>query len=304
MLHHVYDAQQQTFTSLKQHGFASQQLATLLDTIIDDGRFDIVDMDTAYQRLNHPETTQKPFVCFTFDDGYRNNIDIALPVFLERNLPFALFVISDFPDYKGFFWRVALETVLQQRPKTLHLQDKTWTVSGDLQQTFNIISDTILAQTATTKAAYIEDLCALAGNSSEYFVAQECASWEQLKIAQATGLVTIGGHTVSHPVLKELSTDQAWQEIMDGKNALEAALDCSVRYFAYPFGGVNHAAEREFSLAEKAGFLMALTTRTGAVWQQPASYYAIPRLNVTASFTYKHLCGYTGGWVPRLRKIA
>ena len=52
------------------------------------------------------------FACFTFDDGYRDNRDFALPVMRELDAPFTVYVASDFAEGTGHLWWIALETMI------------------------------------------------------------------------------------------------------------------------------------------------------------------------------------------------
>lgn len=46
----------------------------------------------------------KPFVCVTLDDGYRDNLTYGLPVFKKHQVPFVIYVTTDFIDNKSEMW--------------------------------------------------------------------------------------------------------------------------------------------------------------------------------------------------------
>ena len=73
--------------------------------------FEIVSLDEAHFRLIEGDYG-KPFVCFTFDDGYRDNLEYAYPIFKRHNLPFAIYVPTDYADGRGDLWWLALEKVI------------------------------------------------------------------------------------------------------------------------------------------------------------------------------------------------
>ena len=58
------------------------------------------------------EEDERRFVCFTFDDGYRDNLEYAYPLFRRRGIPLTLYVPTDFPDGDGELWWIALEEVV------------------------------------------------------------------------------------------------------------------------------------------------------------------------------------------------
>jgi peptidoglycan/xylan/chitin deacetylase (PgdA/CDA1 family) len=72
---------------------------------------DIVSLDELHQRLIEKNFARR-FACFTFDDGYRDNRDFALPVMREFDAPFTVFVASDFAEGTGRLWWIALERVV------------------------------------------------------------------------------------------------------------------------------------------------------------------------------------------------
>ena len=73
-----------------------------LDSVLDQAEeagLDVVSLDEAARRLT--EGTDRRFVVFTLDDGYRDNLDHAYPLFKKRNLPMTIYVPTDYPDGRG-----------------------------------------------------------------------------------------------------------------------------------------------------------------------------------------------------------
>ena len=56
---------------------------------------------TIIQAGKHPE---RPFVCFTFDDGYQDTFDLAYPILKQHNVPFAVYVTTGFVDKTAQMW--------------------------------------------------------------------------------------------------------------------------------------------------------------------------------------------------------
>ncbi len=84
-------------------------------------------------------------------------------------------------------------------------------------------------------------------------------TWDQLKEMDAAGM-TITSHTLSHPYLKLLSTDELTHEIVESKKILEAELKKPIRHFASPFGYTNSEV---VTILKEAGYLTGRTTRKG-----------------------------------------
>jgi peptidoglycan/xylan/chitin deacetylase (PgdA/CDA1 family) len=75
--------------------------------------------------------------------------------------------------------------------------------------------------------------------------------------------MTIGAHTLSHPILSRTSEEIAWHEISESRTALESALGQEIWAFAYPFGNAATVTRRELQLADQAGFLCAFMNVAG-----------------------------------------
>src|ERR1700744_3552098 len=74
--------------------------------------FAIVSLDAALQLIKAPG--ERPFVVLTFDDGYRDNVDHALPVLEKHGAPFTMFVTSGFADRSARLWWVELEEAIRR----------------------------------------------------------------------------------------------------------------------------------------------------------------------------------------------
>lgn len=89
---------------------------------------------------------------------------------------------------------------------------------------------------------------------------------EEIREMLASGLIELGGHSVTHANLPQLSDDEAWEEIHGCKKKLEDTFHVNVRTFCYPFGLYG---QREVELVQKAGFIGAVTTREGVGGTDP-----------------------------------
>jgi peptidoglycan/xylan/chitin deacetylase (PgdA/CDA1 family) len=90
-----------------------------------------------------------------------------------------------------------------------------------------------------------------------------------------SGLVEIGGHTVTHPNLTLLATPAVEREMREGKKTIEGWIGRSVLDFSYPHGQSNPEIAQ---LAGKAGFRSATTTRSSTIRKQTIDWYHLPRL--------------------------
>jgi len=83
-------------------------------------------------------------------------------------------------------------------------------------------------------------------------------SWEQVKALHESGLVTVGGHTVSHPVLIRCTPERARREIFNCAEELRSRLNLEFMPFAYPNGVATPGDE---ALVQEAGFACGFAGR-------------------------------------------
>jgi hypothetical protein len=77
---------------------------------------DVISLDEMYRRMTERDFGRR-FVCLTFDDGYRDNLEFAYPILREAGFPFAVYVPTSFPDRLGELWWLVLEAVIAKRDR-------------------------------------------------------------------------------------------------------------------------------------------------------------------------------------------
>ena len=112
-----------------------------------------------------------------------------------------------------------------------------------------------------------------------------CMDWQQLATLAADPLVTIGAHTVNHPILTKVDDKTVRAELENSRAVIEAALGVRPRHLAYPVGDRSAAGAREFKIASDLGFSTAVTTRPGVIFPQHANHLtALPRISLNGNF--------------------
>src|SRR6516164_6977504 len=110
MLHHVRPPGEGEFQPNRHLEVSPEFLRAMLAHLAARG-IDVVTMDEVHQRLIERNFSRR-FACFTFDDGYRDNREFALPVMREFDAPFTLYVASDFAQGSGRLWWSELEMAI------------------------------------------------------------------------------------------------------------------------------------------------------------------------------------------------
>ena len=115
--------------------------------------------------------------------------------------------------------------------------------------------------------------------------------------------MTIGAHSVSHPVLPQIGCDLARIEIANSGSVLEEELGEPIWGFAYPFGDPASVGEREIEIAKQAGYTCAFVNFGGG-FETTVQPFAIPRVHVTADMTLGEFEAHVSGMHRDLRSQA
>lgn len=289
MLHHVRPAREAAFQPNRHLEVTPEFLRTTL-CHLRSRDIDIVSMDELQERLVQGRFDRR-FAAFTFDDGYRDNLDHALPVLREFDAPLTVYVASDFAEGTGRLWWTALEAVIAKTEQVdvqignsaLRLDATT---PAAKQATFDRLHDWLRALPGEHDLSReIGALCTRYGVDMEALCRSLCLSWAELKTFAADPLVAIGAHSISHCNLAKQTEDAAAQEMAVSRARIEQALGRPVLHLAYPYGDREAAGEREFALAAAGGFKTAVTTRPGMLFAENADQMtALPRVSLNGNY--------------------
>jgi peptidoglycan/xylan/chitin deacetylase (PgdA/CDA1 family) len=266
MLHHVLPATPLAFAPNRHLEVTPEFLDRVIRLVIARG-FDIVSLDDAQVRLREGALGH-PFVCFTFDDGYRDTFHHAYPIFRRHGLPFAVYVASDFADGRGDLWWLALEQLLR-KTETIELR-----IAGDMRRfscrrpgektrAYRTIHQWLQQVPEADARGIVADLCRAHGLDVSGLCSELVMDWDELRDLARDPLVTIGAHSRSHLPLSQLSYAESRFEIEQSIARIEREIGRPCRHFSFPCRGDGGAEPREFELAREAGISTAVTARSG-----------------------------------------
>lgn len=247
--------------------------------------YEVVSLDTVHARLTG-SSTGRPFVCFTFDDGYVDAFETIYPIFKKYQLPYAVYVITDFPDRKSILWWYMIEhLVLHNDPVEFQYAEKDYNIrttdSADKEAAYGMIREILVSLSPEQMEEALDAIFAPYSITPQMYADQQM-NWDQIVQLAHDPLVTIGAHTVHHYNLKELTPDQVRWEIETSKEILEKRTGRPVHHFAYPYGTRKEVGAREFSLGAECGFLTMTTVREGNIFSTHSRHLeCLPRVEVT-----------------------
>ncbi len=244
--------------------------------------YDLVSMDEALRRLAVPDA--RPFVALTFDDGYRDLRDHALPILERHGAPFTAYVTTGFVDRTARLWWLELEAAVRALdPVEPTAGGPSLPAATPKEKTaaFRSLYRRLRAGPEDALRASIARLAIAAGIDAAALPAALCLDWSEVRALARHPLCTIGAHTVTHPMLAKHEAEVARAEMADGRRAIEQAIGLPVRHLSFPVGDAGSAGPREFAMAAELGFSSAVTTRPGPLFPAHAERpTALPRLSL------------------------
>ena len=288
MLHHVRPEKPSSFEPNHSLKVTPDFLEQVISQVIASG-FEIVALDEAHFRLIEGNYG-KPFVCFTFDDGYRDNLEYAYPIFKRHNLPFAIYVPTEYADGYGDLWWLALEKVIAQVEA---VSVKLGGVQRRLRcgtpaakdAAFQTIYWWLRSIDEADARAFVRELCDGVGFIPEGLCADLIMNWDEIRQLAADPLVSIGAHTRRHYALAKLTLAGARAEMVESVRRLEREIAKPCLHFSYPYGDEASAGPREFDLAKELGLKTGVTTRKGLIHpRHAAELTALPRVSLNGDY--------------------
>lgn len=239
--------------------------------------FNVIPLAEAVERLSSGSLPTR-VACVTFDDGYRDNLTIALPILKKYAIPATVFVASSFLD-GGRMWNDTVAEAVRRAGGDrldlggLGLGCHSLDDENARVQVFSRLLQQIKYLPHAERAAVADRIAAQVG---EELPGDLMMTGEEVRELSAAG-IDIGGHTLTHPILSGLDDRAAKEEIAENKAYLSDLINTPVRVFAYPNGrpGRDYNAAH-VRMVKECGYLGAVSTATGAATRL-SDPYQLPR---------------------------
>jgi peptidoglycan/xylan/chitin deacetylase (PgdA/CDA1 family) len=258
-----------------------------------------VSLDEIHDILINGKTIKQKFICLTLDDGYRDNIEFGLPIFNKHNIPFTIYVTNSFPNATAHLWWYWLEDKIN-KGQSFTFGDSIYACNTDAekQNIYNVLREKIKNMSYAQRKIVVNDFFRFSEDEVKHQVQNIALSWGELRQLSSEPLATIGAHTVNHLSLANLTFEEASNEIIDSKHELEKILQQNINHFAYPYGGLDDATNREWKIAEQAQFKTAVMNHPGNLFKTNNSKMMhMPRYPLGEKTTFEllnyHLNGIT-----------
>jgi peptidoglycan/xylan/chitin deacetylase (PgdA/CDA1 family) len=238
-------------------------------------------------------------VALTFDDGYVDNLTAGLPRLTAADVPATVFLATGFLDRLEPFWwdelarLILLESCAKRFEVVMHGQPMCFELGVEppanedgvksepwpkrRRDVLEAIYHPIRRLDEKERQATMAQLRSIFAKRNDRARLGRAMTGDEVRALVADSLVTVGAHTVTHPLLPELDAAQRHRELIESKIACEALVGAPVPQFAYPYGESDAAT---LEAVKDAGFAFACSTgRAAAV--SASDLFALRRIYIT-----------------------
>ncbi|MFC6655918.1 polysaccharide deacetylase family protein [Roseibium salinum] len=294
MMHNVRPARIDAFQPNRHLEITPEFLRVAVERICANG-YEIISIDEAVDLLKSGYGNRR-YAVLTFDDGYRDNLEVAYPILKELQAPFTVFVATGLVDRTSELWWLALERIIAANDEIVFSEaDKAGDIPcatvAEKNACFDKLSTYLTLELGeqdqrrvirALAKKYDLDLAALAD--------EQVMNWDEVRQLASDPLVTIGAHTHDHFALARLDAAAARADVMKGLTRLEEELGRRPKHFAYPYGKSHAVSLRDADILREIGFASSVTTLPGVLQSANAK-----SPDAAAHFSQRSFPGTCGG---------
>ena len=257
-------------------------------------------LDQLVKKLNAGQDLPSRSVVITFDDGYTDNYEVAMPILDQLGIPATFYVTVDCLENRKLPWPSRLRFAFRSTKRSgwIDGSGKAWDLRNpeSREQAYLVCCDAC---------------CQLAGIAQEDFVTKlekyfdcrvpDALSSLMMNYDQVRGLARnghiVGSHTMTHPNMAHIKETDAEVELAESKRRLESELKMPVPHFSYPCPALTpHWSERTVSQSRAVGYGSAVTTNGGVVRRgdHPLSLKRIRPTKTAAGLRWNLECAFAG----------
>ena len=266
-------------------------------------KYEVITLKEAEKRLRN--NTLHGYECvITFDDGFKNNHDYALPVLQKHGLTAVFYITTSFIGSREMLWTEKINAIVMNAPvqeielnmeQPIHIplrtvgdrekasvKLRTWLKYQPRFQQENV------ARTLMEATGYIPD--GVAKDADRYAF----MTWDEVRSMRDAGM-EIGSHTAHHYLLNMLSEEESHTELRESREIIEKELSESCTLFSYPNGAEGNFYPLHFKQLNDLGYTSAVTQIPG--FNKPGdNLYALNRVNISAGMTLNVFKAYCAGF--------
>ena len=237
--------------------------------------FKVVSLEAMVDRLTNRSFPLTNEIALTFDDGLRNNLTVVYPILRELQLPATFFVCPALVESGTWLWNHEMRCRLQTlaSAELVEMRMKLLAPNTSVDGIVEWMKTLRLPQRHQAEATIRQASPSFQPTASQR-AAFDMMDWGDI-FSLDRDLITVGSHTLSHPILTGLSSQEIELEILESRRCLEQRLQRTVDFFCYPNGAYD---QRAHQLVRKT-YRAAVTTESGVVdCREELDLHRLPRI--------------------------
>ncbi|MCT4665488.1 MAG: polysaccharide deacetylase family protein [Flavobacteriales bacterium] len=232
-------------------------------------------------------TLQKSTFVITFDDGYKDNFEVAYPILKKHQIPFTIYLNTGMPERNIKMWWYALEEYLLKEEK-VNINNELVSNRSTLEKEANFmkIRTYLLSLSQEEILTYFKNQ----NIDWESYPKELGMTWDQIRVLVNDPLVQIENHTDSHPNMALLNQENFTKEIETCNQLFSKETGVNTAHFAFPFGSDNEAKKRDFEWIKNFDFKTSVSTRKGEIYPEHKNFtHVLPRVMLHEKFSIEQL---------------
>ncbi len=307
-LHHVRPAQSRAFAPAAHLEVTPEFLDSTLELVRELG-YDVIPLPEVATRLA-ASTRDRQFVAFTLDDGYRDNVEIACPIFEKHHAPFTVFPVSGFINRERTLWWKTLEHLIASNDRLVWdagdrpvLHDCSTTLRKFAA--YRRIASWLDKADEDSAVRALDRIAIAHGVDPGEIIEREIMTADELVRLSRRPAVTIGAHSWSHVNLKRVTPERLNEELRRGTDEIASIIGYRPALFAFPYGSPAAAGSREFAAAA-TDFEVAVTTTPGLLHTTDRQRLnSLPRISLNGLYQNRQYVQTLMSGLPfRLRRLS
>jgi len=236
--------------------------------------YHVVTMSEIATHLREGSPLPKNALAVTIDDGGRDFLLSAYPVFKAYKIPVTLYLVSGFLDKKLWLWWDQVELLIKEShlmsfhlPLSPGARPIKFVIETPAQreQVIDLVKEEMKKLREEERLRLMHELPGIldAELPRDPPPHMEPLDWSEVRQLSKDG-IEIGAHTVTHPILSRISNyDELLAEIGGSKKRIEEELQTPVKHFCFPYGRLGHFNEETVRAVEQCQFDTAVTAEWG-----------------------------------------
>ncbi len=207
--------------------------------------------------INKGTKPAKNSIVITFDDGFADNYLNAFPILKKHNIPATIFVSTGYIGGDKTFWFNQLSRLIKMNPGVnFQIDGKEFSVSQKTEEQECLLVELL---TIMKNKKNSQRVTLLSDLSNQLIETHQCdtfalpMSWDNIREMDKSG-IEFGSHTVTHPILSQLTEEELEHEIIGSKKQLEQQLNKMIQTISYPEGMEYAYNNKVIDMVTKAGY--------------------------------------------------